>query len=196
MSVAFVIGNGVSRKSIDLYHLKQHGTIYGCNALYREFVPDHLIAVDSKMILEIAGTGYQNYNNVWTNPNKLYKNIPNLNLFEPSKGWSSGPTALWLASQYGHKTIYILGFDYKGIGEREDQFNNIYADTHNYKKSNETATYHGNWLRQTVTVIKENKHIRYIRVLLPDNFRPSELNSIRNISNILVDDFKKMLAFS
>jgi hypothetical protein len=196
MSVAFVLGNGVSRKSIDLNQLRKHGTIYGCNALYREFVPDHLIAVDSKMVLEIASTNYQRYNSVWTNPNKLYKNIPNLNLFQPSKGWSSGPTALWLASQHGYKTIYILGFDYKGTGDRQDRFNNIYADSHNYKKSNEPATFHGNWLRQTATTIKEHPTIRYFRVIQPDNFCPSELNIIRNVSNILVEDFNKKFAFS
>ena len=32
-----------------------------------------------------------------------------LNFFPPSKGWSSGPTALWLASQHGSKQILILG---------------------------------------------------------------------------------------
>ena len=36
------------------------------------------------------------------------------NFFQPSKGWSSGPTALWLASQQQYTTIYILGFDYQG----------------------------------------------------------------------------------
>ena len=196
MSVAFVLGNGISRKSIDLNQLRKYGTIYGCNALYREFVPDHLIAVDSKMVLEIASTNYQRYNSVWTNPNKLYNNIPNLNIFQPSKGWSSGPTALWLASQHVYKEIYILGFDYKGIGDRQDRFNNMYADSYNYKKSDEPATFHGNWLRQTATTIKENPTIRYFRVIQPDNFCPSELNIIRNISNILVEDFNKKFAFS
>jgi len=46
MSVAFVLGNGKSRKILDLNLVKQHGPIYGCNALYREFTPDCLIATD------------------------------------------------------------------------------------------------------------------------------------------------------
>ena len=195
-SIAFVLGNGVSRKSINLNELKKHGTIYGCNALYREFIPDHLIAVDSKMILEIAQSNFQKHNNVWTNPNRLFKNIPDLNLFNPSKGWSSGPTALWLASQHNHKHIYILGFDYKGIGDDGTRFNNIYADTYNYKNSEDRATYHGNWLRQTATVVSDYPTIRYTRVIAPDNFCPSELNKNRNINNILVEDFKKIFEIS
>ena len=43
MTAAFVLGNGVSRQSVDLNQLKPLGTTYGCNAIYREFVPDVLI---------------------------------------------------------------------------------------------------------------------------------------------------------
>jgi hypothetical protein len=46
--IAFVIGNGVSRQTIDLEKLKKYGTIYGCNAIYRNFNPDYLVAVDYK----------------------------------------------------------------------------------------------------------------------------------------------------
>ena len=189
---AFVLGNGLSRQSINLHELKKHGTVYGCNAIYREFKCDHLVAVDTKMVLEIAKTNYQKYNSVWTNPSKLYKNIPSLNYFEPSKGWSSGPTALWLASQNGHKHIYILGFDYSGTGDQHANFNNIYADTINYKTSQEPATFYGNWLRQTASVVKEYSIIRYNRVITSYNICPSELNKFRNISNISVDDFNKI----
>ena len=60
-TTAFIIGNGTSRKSIDLHQLKKNSPpgskIYGCNALYREFEPDYLVAVDSKMIAEINHPG-------------------------------------------------------------------------------------------------------------------------------------------
>ena len=42
----FCIGNGESRKGFDLETLRTHGTIYGCNAIYRDFMPDVLTAVD------------------------------------------------------------------------------------------------------------------------------------------------------
>lgn len=189
--ISFVLGNGTSRSSIDLFELQKYGRIYGCNALYRSFSPDYLVAVDVKMILEINKAGYQHTNEVWTNPNKSYQNIKNLNLFSPSKGWSSGPTALWLASQHYYKTIYILGFDYKGL-ENGTLLNNIYADTMNYKKSKDGATYYGNWMRQTKSVLKEHPHTNYVRVITPDNYSPDELNTFNNYSEILVKDFQKM----
>ena len=49
---AFVLGNGTSRSPINVEDLTPIGNTYGCNALYRSFAPDYLIAVDVKMILE------------------------------------------------------------------------------------------------------------------------------------------------
>jgi|TARA_R110000744_G_scaffold251555_1_gene367469 hypothetical protein len=186
---AFVLGNGTSRSPINVEDLTPIGNTYGCNALYRSFAPDYLIAVDVKMILEISKAGYQRKQTVWTNPNKAYQRIPDLNLFNPSKGWSSGPTALWLASQHGYDRIYILGFDYRGLGT---QFNNVFADTPNYKKSQDGATFFGNWLRQTVSVVREHKNIQYVRVIASDNYCPEELNKLSNYTTITVEDFVKL----
>lgn len=186
---AFVLGNGTSRKPIIPEELKEIGKVYGCNALYRTFSPDYLIAVDVKMILEINKYRYQLTNEVWTNPNRAFAKLPNLNLFHPSKGWSSGPTALWLAAQHGYERIFILGFDYQGV---DSKFNNIYADTINYKKSTDQATYYGNWLRQTASVIREHQHIEFFRVIASDNYCPPELNNFDNLKTILIEDFRKM----
>jgi hypothetical protein len=163
MSLAFVLGNGRSRLGIDPNQLEKKGKVYGCNAIYRDFLPDYLIAVDPKMVIEIDKNKIQNTTQVWTNRNSRFKEIENLNFFEPSKGWSSGPTALWLASKHENLKIYILGFDYKGING--NFFNNVYADTYNYRRSTDPATYHGNWSRQTETVIKDHPNIEYIRVV-------------------------------
>lgn len=188
--LAFVVGNGVSRKTVNIDELKTYGVIYGCNAIYRETDVDYLIAVDTKMIMEISQSGYHLKNSVWTNHNRSYNKITNLNFFQPSKGWSSGPTALNMASEKNYKTIYILGFDYIGIGDR---VNNIYAGTNNYKKVDERATYYGNWLRQTQTVIKNNPAIQYVRVIDQSGFVPREFSGLQNLSHVDVDNFVKNL---
>ena len=194
-SVAFVCGNGTSRKSIELESLRPHGKIYACNAVYRTFRPDYLVAVDVKMVLEINKAGFQHHNQVWTNPNKSYQHIKNLNLFQPSKGWSSGPTALWLASQHKYDKIFILGFDYKGL-EGGSKLNNIYADTPNYKKSTDGATFFGNWMRQTKNILQTHRHIKFYRVITPDNYIPEELNNFNNLEHIYIEDFKKMFSLT
>jgi hypothetical protein len=190
--IAFVLGNGVSRKPVNPFLLKNYGVIYGCNAIYREFSPDHLIAVDVKMIKEITDKGYHLSNTVWTNPNRFTREIDKINLFNPNLGWSSGPSALNLASTHGYEEIYILGFDYEGIGNKKDLVNNIYAGTFNYKQLNERATYYGNWTRQTNTCIKRYPNIRYIRVINDVNsFVPDSLIGLKNLTHITVENFKK-----
>jgi len=195
--ICFVLGNGTSRKGIILEELRPLGTIYGCNALYREFIPDYLIAVDTKMIREISTNGYQHKYPVWTNPNKYSRSVQNINLFQPNLGWSSGPTALNFASQQKPKEIYILGFDYQGIGIRNELVNNMYAGTENYKNINDRATYFGNWERQTASVIQKNPKIRYIRVVPEEGFfTPKSLEGHDNLRHITIEKFKKSLKLS
>ena len=45
---AFIIGNGTSRLEFDLMSIKDAGTMFGCNALYRDYEPDFLICVDRR----------------------------------------------------------------------------------------------------------------------------------------------------
>jgi|TARA_B110000908_G_scaffold139467_1_gene166102 hypothetical protein len=194
-NTAFVLGNGTSRESLEPSKLQAMGKVYGCNALYRTFAPDYLIAVDVKMILEINKNGYHRKHQVWTNPNKAYTKMQDFNFFQPSKGWSSGPTALWLSVQHGYKHIYILGFDYQGLG-KSNKFNNIYADSMNYKKSSDSATFYGNWMRQTKSVVQDNPKIQFTRVIAPDNYIPEELNKFSNLEHITIDVFKKIHNFS
>lgn len=194
MTTAFIIGNGKSRQHLDLNKLKPHGKIYACNAVYRTFEPDYLVAVDTKMVSEIDRHKWQHTHEVWTNPNKVFDKMNKLNFFEESLGWSSGPTALWLATYgKGHDNdpIYILGFDFEGSG---GLLNNIYADTENYKKSSDPATYHGNWARQTAIVIQKNPQKRYIRVVVNlEDYCPDNLQQLVNLEHITIHDFKNRL---
>lgn len=185
---SFVFGNGKSRLNIKFEDVKPYGKIYACNAVYREYTPDYLIAVDPKMIIEIESSGYQLKHTVWTNPNSRYKDFKGFNYFSPSLGWSSGPTALNLATAHGANEIYIFGFDYQG---ENGLLNNVYADTPNYKKSKEPATFYGNWTRQTETIIKTNKNVKYFRVV-DRNFFDTKWN-FPNFKNITYESFKEIM---
>ena len=56
MDTAFVIGNGESRNIFPIETLKGKGTIYGCNAIYRDHpkLCDHIVAVNPPMHEELA----------------------------------------------------------------------------------------------------------------------------------------------
>lgn len=185
---AFILGNGTSRLRLNLQSLRSHGKIYGCNAIYREFDPDYLIAVDVKMINEIIGSGYHKDHEVWTNPNKGITTRKNINFFTPHKGWSSGPTALWFACAQGHKNLFIFGFDYQGINGK---FNNVYADTFNYKKSSDSATFFGNWLNQTEKTIREYSSNNFYRISDKGSFIPDKLAGLNNLQHITFDEFEQ-----
>ena len=184
---AFILGNGRSRLAVDPKFLLTLGSVYGCNAQYREFDPHFLIAVDVKMVNEIVEAGYHHGHQVWTNPNKGITTKHGVNFFSPHKGWSSGPTALWFAASNGHKEIYIHGFDYQC---NNGLFNNVYADTFNYKKSSDSATYFGNWLSQTEKVIREFTHTKFYRVVEDGAFIPDKLGpELSNLTHISYTEF-------
>jgi hypothetical protein len=184
MKRSFVFGNGRTRLNIDFDEVKPYGLIYACNAVYRDYRPDYLVAVDPKMILEINDNGYQNSNSVWTNYNVKYRTFKNFNYFEPNLGWSSGPTALNLATSHGPDEVYIFGFDYEGL---KGKLNNVYANSNNYKKSIDPATYNGNWLKQTETIIKNNPNTCYYRVNV-ENFYETKWQ-YSNYKSIFFNEF-------
>lgn len=76
----FCIGNGESRKHLNLESLRPFGKIYGCNALYRDFLPDAITAVDHGIMHEIYHAGVANkipcYFRDWTKlPSEMYDHV-------------------------------------------------------------------------------------------------------------------------
>ena len=70
MTTAFCFGNGNSRKGLNLDDFKKHGTVIGCNAIYRDFTPDIVVGLDSRIGHEIYRSGYAHkhtcYLGYWT----------------------------------------------------------------------------------------------------------------------------------
>lgn len=190
MTTAFVLGNGTSRSSINCRSLKDQGTVYACNAVYRDFDPDYLICVDAKMCHEINQLQYQYKCSVWTNDRPQVANLKGFNRFKPSLGWSSGPTALKLACDHGNETIYILGFDYSGVNGK---INNLYAGTNNYRPKSSRATYHGNWLKQTLRVVSDYYWVNFVRVVDENCLVPEQLEKSSNLKHIEVEEFRRLI---
>jgi hypothetical protein len=183
MTTAFVLGNGTSRRTIELNNLRKYGKIYGCNALYRDFAPDVLIATDPGISTEIQNSGYALQHEFYTRsplPNKGAERI------QYNFGYSSGPIAISYASMENCDPIYLLGFDFSGINGR---FNNLYADTTHYKRSDMPETYFGNWVDQVRTIIAAHKNRQYIRVVLSNAFIPPIFAQLSNLKHLPLEQF-------
>jgi hypothetical protein len=141
---AILLGNGKSRKGADLQGLKDRGFIMaGCNALYRDFIPHVLAAMDQKMILEIEKAGaIQKVDHFVKSERAILR--PNLQRFiveqksgrqlTKDAGWATGPAlGVVLPVLYPDLTdVYLFGVDLYAMPETDGRRNNIYSNTNNY----------------------------------------------------------------
>jgi hypothetical protein len=181
MDRIFVLGNGRSRLGLDLDSLKSAGKVFGCNALYRDFTPDVLVATDPGISKEIELSGYPSDNIFYTrNPNHL-----NSRRITKNSGYSSGPIALTYAAMSEALSIYLIGFDLIGINNKH---NNVYSSTNNYQDISSDATYYGNWVNQIYNIAREFKIPNFIRVGNSNQYKPEKWN-LPNIKYQTIDDF-------
>jgi hypothetical protein len=159
MTCAFVLGNGVSRRSVSLPLLQSLGPTYGCNALYRDFAPTVLVATDAPIARVIQEAGYSAQHRFHTR--KPLANLGALPVPEKYYAFSSGPIAVALAALDQHSPIFLVGFD---MGPVESRFNNVYADTEFYKASTAPPTFTGNWQRQIRRVVLDFPDQQFVRV--------------------------------
>ena len=78
MDTAFIVGNGESRNIFPITELKDKGTVYGCNAIYRDYpeICDYIVAVNPPMYEEIL----EWYNSV---KYRSARSKPNLKIIGP-----------------------------------------------------------------------------------------------------------------
>lgn len=155
------------------------GKIYGCNALYREYTPDVLIATDRPIATEIQNSGYSKKNTFYTR--RPIDGLGARRVPDPYFGYSSGPIATAIAAQDDHRRIYMLGFD---MGPTEHkQFNNIYAGTEFYKAPTSAPTFTGNWIKQLIKITADYPQTQFIRVQGPTTAQIPELLAVQNLTH-------------
>ena len=167
MRTAFIIGNGISRKSINLNKLKQYGATFGCNALYRDFLPDTLIVINKEMLKEVEEA-------------KISKQVKILTKdCDKRVKLCSGASAAYVALEEGFDRLYLLGMDL-WVDNRN---HNIYMDTLNYATS-EYAKGEEQYGKQQAwwnTVIKKFSNIDFIRVTPEKYVKPFCFKDIKHI---------------
>lgn len=193
---AVVLGNGPSRLEFDLRLIKKHrgGLLgsrrlqsYGCNALYRDFAPDFLIAVGTEEIVtEIANSGYTTDHIVYANSNYVTKYPDKFYIIPHDPYADAGTTAAYIAAFDGHKNIYMLGFD----SQDTSGFNyNVYAGTYGYDSKTSTILDY-KWklnIRQLATVYDD---VMFSFVYQNKNRpMPAEWRDLLNVRAISIMDF-------
>jgi hypothetical protein len=197
---AVAIGNGESRLGFNLRLIGDHrgGLLaqdklqtYGCNALYRDFTPDFLVAVGDEIIREIAESGYTDNNIVYANaksvldyPGKFYLTPQNL-LYD------AGALAAYQAAFDGHTKIFLIGYDQYDNDHHIDggAYNNVYKDTAGYLTTghDQNSKFFGLTLNQVITTYSE---VDFIRVMPTSTWwQPAELRPLANFRQISYQDF-------
>lgn len=184
MTRAFALGNGKSRQAVKLKRLREFGQIYGCNAIFEEFVPDVLISTDSPISQHIQKSGYSKKHRHYTR--RPLEGYGSHKIKREWYGWSSGPIAAAYAAEQARR-IYLLGYDLGGT--TQGLFNNIYADTEFYKKSTDKPTFSGNWIKQLAACCKEFSDREFIRVIGEHSSDIDAFQSIPNLTHMPMTEF-------
>jgi hypothetical protein len=189
MDVSFIIGNGTSRKDFELEKLRDAGTIFGCNALYREFVPDFIVSIDEGIIREIFQSNF---------PKEKFIVPPTEECWEPAEcnpnrpRSNAGINAMREAIKRGHKTLICLGFDFL-LQDSNRSVSNMYEGTQNYGP--EVRANHAdnigrinylNWLAR-----KESEHEFYF--VFPTGFSLTNVGFPSNIFFTTYENLEKNL---
>ena len=128
-SIAFIVGNGPSRSKFDLNKLKGHGTIYGCNALYRDFDCDYLVAIDKPIIEEIENSDYPKARFIVPPLEEQFED-PQYNPYARYRS-NAGINAMLEAIKAKYNVLYCLGFDFM-LKSPKLSLGNLYDGTNAY----------------------------------------------------------------
>lgn len=188
MSAAFILGNGNSRRVVNLDTLKPLGMTYGCNWLFKEYIPDVLVSTDRAIADHIQNSGYALKNRFHTR--KPVLELGGKSLTNEFKGFSSGPNAAALACIDGHTDIYLIGMD---LGTTNGMFNNVYADWQFYKKKLDPPTFAGNWINQLITLTEKYSNRQFYRVEGIESAFVKQFNKIDNMKILSMDKFLEMV---
>jgi len=197
VSRALVVGNGESRLPFDLKGIKDHFSLIGCNAIYRDVEVPHLVCCDQRMVLEAIRKTNPNKTKIYTRRKWLIgfddyeiESVPELPYVgelrqDQSQHWNSGPYAVLLACAMNFDEIFLLGFD---LYSYDSKVNNVYKDTENYQGSDTRSIDPQYWIYQISKLFEIYKDKKFIVVNKQDWKLPVSWN-LPNVSFRNIEDF-------
>lgn len=126
----YVLGNGESRKNIDVNHLRTLGKVYGCNAIYRDTKVDVLVCIDDGISHEVYTSGYAKdnvcYLKDWSPlPAEILNSFVHTDMFKDTEV---------IENERGDKESFVLhGCDSKMYDELLDEGLKLVSDKEDFK---------------------------------------------------------------
>lgn len=167
MTTALVIGNGESRKNINIPEFARGYDTIGCNAIHRDGAVDYIVCCDRRMVEEAVKSENTKYTEIHVRPDWFHyfrkirkdrriKQVPKLPYQGEQKQdqplhWGSGPYAVLLAATQEHETVMMIGFD---LYPSNDKVNNLYKGTPNYSKEDANPVDPSYWVYQISKVFQ------------------------------------------
>lgn len=187
---AFIIGNGKSREDFDLEQLRPYGTIYGCNALYRDFEPDWLIAIDEAITKEIQDSEFPKNKFIHPVYEEQFEH-PEFNPFTRLRS-NAGMNAMMEALKHGKRELICLGFDF--VINNELSISNLYDGSNAYGPETRTAVQDNIRRVKYLDWFANKNDVSTIRMILPKHKKLNvhKMNS-KNIRGMFIDDLMKYL---
>jgi hypothetical protein len=195
----FVIGNGSSRKDLNIEQLMDYGLLFGCNWFFKEeFRPHVLVASDEPMTRTIL---------------KSYSQYPKSNWFytwypKPGSGakkattpekFAAGPMATHLAAyHFESPKIFLIGMDFFGFGSKDKNdnglMNNLYEGMKHYAKIPESETVkngaptYRNWQRRYQWIISRFSDTEFYHVNPFEGKSPEKIRGFSNFHQITFEN--------
>jgi hypothetical protein len=157
-----ILGNGISRKGLDLHLLKDWAQVWGCNDMYTEektFVPHRLFATDGRVLKRIQASGYAQRHPVFVNGNNVQRQeaCPDAYCFMERVGNCTGNGAIWCACIEGYDEVYLVGFDL--YIEHRNMAHHIYGRREGYGTSTVNV-----WVTQMGGFFRSYPQIQFFKV--------------------------------
>lgn len=199
MNIAYVIGNGISRKRISNDWYENRNT-YACNLTYQDFTPKNLIICDRPLLVEAISQNAHLKSKVWTRdrwkrhveavenvyalPDLPYKSVVK---HDQPMNWGSGLYAALLACQEDNDLLVFIGFDLWPTSK--NKVNNVYAGNKGYGPVDGGPVDPGGWIYQFTKLFElyPNKQFVFIN---KNNWRVPE--QWTNYENFNLDTFDSL----
>ena len=182
---AFIIGNGKSREDFDLEQLRPYGEIYGCNALYRNFEPDWLVAIDEAITKEIQESDFPQDKFIHPIYEEQFEH-PEFNPFTRLRS-NAGMNAMIEALKRGKRELICLGFDF--IINDKLSVSNLYDGTNAYGPETRTSIADNVRRVKYLDWFATKNNVAQFRMILPrqKNIAVHKMNSA-NIRGMFIDE--------